>query len=955
MKKVLILFINLLILNTLIAQTILDELREKDLRNQEEVSNFLRQTGLNKKGTTVEGETWELVKIIDGKPLYYITNNANAAATLSTDEVYSGGNAGLSLSGSTVFIGEWDGGGVLTTHQELTGRVISGDSPGSTNYHSTHVAGTLIASGVEAAAKGMAYAAELHAYEWNSDDSEMASEAANDLLVSNHSYGSISGWATGSWSGTNGPHWWGAAGDVEDYKFGRYDSGAQTWDDIAYNYPDYLIFKSAGNDRNDYAPSTGTTYYRFDASWNWITDTYGTGDPNDDGYDNGGYDTIPNKGNAKNIMTVGSVGDIPAGYSQPSDVVMESYSGWGPADDGRIKPDVVANGSSLYSSFDDNNSAYNSISGTSMACPNAAGSAILLQEHYQNLNSGNSMKAATLKALIIHTADEAGIHQGPDYKFGWGLINTEKAANLITTDNSSTKIFEATTYDSRDTYNLTITSAGTEPLKATICWTDPEGTPPSSYVDQTDKMLVNDLDLRITKDTDTYYPWTLDPSNPDAAAVQNSDNITDNVEQVFIDSPESGSYTISVTNKGLAGNSQDFSLILSGGTLGAPDITYNLTNVDVTMEPNQTYSENLIIGNNGDGWLNYEASIAFSTRTELAFNEINEPKTKNHNLQERTLAINPKPQDSSTAKPSSTNRTETRINYCSDNHESSLGWTDGGTMEIAARFTSDELSPYYNTHSITKVDLRVGSTYNTINLKIWKGGSNSDPGTEIFSSDITTQLTAGSWNTIALATPLSLESGNEYWVGYSAAHDSGEYPCAYDDIAEVADKGAKIYNGGAWNNLSDYGYDHNFMIKMVVEGNWLTFNGNSSISGQIAVGGEDDTLSLDFDTSDLALGDYTASINIITNDPEEPSVQIPVSLTVDEVLTSPTNIEITTSGNDVILTWDPVSGATNYKIYHSTESDSGFVFLEDAGNSTTYTHTDGALSERKGFYRVTAE
>ncbi|MFX9740601.1 hypothetical protein ABTP03_19585, partial [Acinetobacter baumannii] len=61
--------------------------------------------------------------------------------------------------------------------------------------HATHVTGTLIASGVNPIAKGMAYGIpNIIAYEYQNDFSEMTAEAANGLLLSNHSYGLICGW-----------------------------------------------------------------------------------------------------------------------------------------------------------------------------------------------------------------------------------------------------------------------------------------------------------------------------------------------------------------------------------------------------------------------------------------------------------------------------------------------------------------------------------------------------------------------------------------------------------------------------------------------------------------------------------------------------------------------------------------------------------------------------------------
>ena len=82
-----------------------------------------------------------------------------------------------------------------TTHQEFGGRVTTHDGAGLSS-HATHVAGTMVASGVDASAIGMSNAATLRSYDWNSDTSEMAAAQLlpQPVSVSNHSYGQISGW-----------------------------------------------------------------------------------------------------------------------------------------------------------------------------------------------------------------------------------------------------------------------------------------------------------------------------------------------------------------------------------------------------------------------------------------------------------------------------------------------------------------------------------------------------------------------------------------------------------------------------------------------------------------------------------------------------------------------------------------------------------------------------------------
>ena len=157
---------------------------------------------------------------------------------------------------------------------------------------------------------------------------------------------------------------------------------------------------------------------------------------------NDSYDIITTYGTSKNILTVGAVYPIAYGYKKPWDVTMSTFSGWGPTDDGRIKPDVVADGINLLSSISTADNAYDYYSGTSMASPSAAGSLLLLQEYYSQLHSGAFMRAATLKGLTIHTADEAGSFPGPDYQNGWGLINIKKASDVIKANNTTHLIQE---------------------------------------------------------------------------------------------------------------------------------------------------------------------------------------------------------------------------------------------------------------------------------------------------------------------------------------------------------------------------------------------------------------------------------------------------------------------------------------------------------------------------------
>ncbi|MBP6871079.1 MAG: S8 family serine peptidase [Bacteroidales bacterium] len=518
---------------------------------------------------TSNGGVVELMSIgRDGIPKYYTTFNQNAARTSGTNNLWPDSASGLDLDGAGFVIGEWDGGRVKQLHQEFVGtsgtRVTLGDGLIDLSDHSTHVAGTLIAEGQVVAAHGMAPAALLHSYDWNDDLGEMASEYDDNFLVlSNHSYGYITGWYVDN----ENVWWW--YGDVtisgtEDYKFGFYDDYSHDWDSLAILCPYYLIVVAAGNDRDD--EHTGDHWVFYNGDW---VPSNAERDP-DGGSD--GYDCIGNLGVSKNVLTVGAVGDIVSGYSVPSDVVMTNFSSWGPTDDGRIKPDIVANGTSLYSSISTTNSSYAPMSGTSMAAPTTTGTIALLQELYHSIHS-SYMRSSLAKALIINSAYESGTTTGPDYKFGWGLLNSAGAAGTIIQDTSDEYIMQVNYLFNTEIETYVYYSTGDTSVNVTLCWTDPPGTSPNPSLNPVTLMLVNDLDLRIIRTSgSTYYPWMLNPASP-ASPASTGDNFRDNVEKVTIATPGPGEYTVRISHKGTT-SGQYYALVISGLTSIRPTNTW---------------------------------------------------------------------------------------------------------------------------------------------------------------------------------------------------------------------------------------------------------------------------------------------------------------------------------------------------------------------------------------------
>jgi subtilisin family serine protease len=268
---------------------------------------------------------------------------------------------------------------------------------------------------------------------------------------------------------------------------------------------------------------------------------------------------------------------------------MSSFSNYGPTDDGRIKPDISSKGVGVLSTSNASDTAYGNSQGTSMSAPAITGLLLLLQQHYNVVNS-QYMLAATAKGLLLHTADEAGLFPGPDYGFGWGLANGEKAAQTITNNGIDSYISEVKLDDSQ-TNTLNIEATGSEPLMVSISWTDAAdiSTIDETIVDNRVPDLINDLDLKLSKDGTDYYPWKLDYNFPSSPATRNSTNDVDNFEKVEIDAPTAGEiYSVTISHKGtLQGGSQNYSFIVTGGTLQNLSVDDNSLS-EFFMWPNPT-------------------------------------------------------------------------------------------------------------------------------------------------------------------------------------------------------------------------------------------------------------------------------------------------------------------------------------------------------------------------------
>ena len=499
------------------------------------------------------------------QPVFFTTHNQRASTLTRTSNLHSGNKIGLDLDGNNLVIGVWDASLVYENHQEHKARIVRKETGGAAN-HATHVAGTLIASGLTPEAHGMAPKARLHSYNWNFHLSEIIVEAERGMLISNHSYGRIAGWHKFNLTADSSRWQWFGSPSIstsEDYTFGYYDQEAANFDRIVYANPFYLPVISAGNERDDYGPTEGI-YLALDLENRWREYDISLYPISPDGA-NDGFDTITSMALAKNVLTVGSI------FSDSLDqsLNISAFSSAGPTDDGRIKPDIVGVGEDLFSTIASGIADYATYSGTSMATPNVAGSLLLLQQLSRQLFN-TYLKASTLKGLVIHTARDLGL-EGPDYEYGWGLLDTEKAALLLKDSFRVPSLVQEHELQQDSVFTLELANLEHNDIRLTLAWTDPPFTPldatDPAILDNPTPALVHNLDIRLVnkRTNESYLPYTLSPKNPHQPATKNVNSV-DNVEQILVENAPPGLYKITVkAPNGLSySDKQPFSLIVSG-------------------------------------------------------------------------------------------------------------------------------------------------------------------------------------------------------------------------------------------------------------------------------------------------------------------------------------------------------------------------------------------------------
>ncbi len=348
-----------------------------------------------------------------------------------------------------------------------------------------------------------------------------------------------------------------------------YSSTSRSTDLNLNNFPNHLHIHSAGNSQTSCA---------------------------------GGWYTITGSGkSAKNNILVAALTSTDG---------MTSFSSFGPVQDGRVKPDISSMGNNVFSTTIPGNS-YTYMSGTSMATPGVAGSVSLLVQRYRQLNNNNSPISALIKNAVLNTAQDLG-NVGPDYKFGYGRIDVLEGVRVLE-DNR----YAINTIAHGATRDITINvPAGTAKVNVMLVWNDPAGTANAATP------LVNNLDLTVLNGSTSYLPWILDKNNPGNPATTGVD-IVSNVEQVTINNPAAGTYTIRVSGTSVAtAGTQEYTLTWTidqpqveiiypnGGENFTPGTTELITWNNKGLTGTHTLEYSL---NNGVTWNPIASSVAAST------------------------------------------------------------------------------------------------------------------------------------------------------------------------------------------------------------------------------------------------------------------------------------------------------------------------------------------------------
>lgn len=404
-------------------------------------------------------------------------------------------------------------------HKDFQGRIdaiyaLGRSTADDVHGHGTHVSGSVLGSGNRSNGQITGIAPQAHLVMQSVLDSGGGlGGLPNDLNTLFQQ-----GRDAGAYIHTNS---WGAA------VYGQYTADSQDVDEYVWNNDDMIILFSAGN--------------------------------SGDGYSGTQYNSIGAPGTAKNCITVGATENNRPSKGTAGDNPEEIayFSSRGDCDDGRTKPDIVAPGTWILSTkssvapvgnyWEDYDTYYAYMGGTSMSTPLTAGAVAVAREYMMD-EWNHTPSAAMMKAAIINGGEDMGFGF-PSRDQGWGRISLEESL----TNKEYEYVDQDYSLATNETKNFTYAVESTNtPLKVTLVWSDYPGSTSAS------KALVNDLDVKIISPSGTVY-YGNDFSQP----YDTEYDRVNNVENIFIDNPEMGNYTVEVKGYNVPEGPQSFVLFSS--------------------------------------------------------------------------------------------------------------------------------------------------------------------------------------------------------------------------------------------------------------------------------------------------------------------------------------------------------------------------------------------------------
>lgn len=281
----------------------------------------------------------------------------------------------------------------------------------------------------------------------------------------------------------------------------------------------------------------------------------------------------------------------------------------GPVKDGRLKPEITAVGVDVNSTT--RVEEYLVAGGTSMASPAVAGGIALLSERYRQVRGPVNPRAEVLKVLMLNGATDIG-NPGPDYRFGFGFMNMQRSLNML---DAGRYLMDNVGNGGTKELNIAV-PAGMAKLKVMLTWHDAPGNPVSAV------QLVNDLDLEVVGTAGGHKPLVLDatPANILKDATEQEDHLN-NTEQVVINTPAAGNYTIRVKGYKIPSGIQEYALaydmVPAGISIAYPDSGAQVKAADRLIiywnadEKNNRFA--LEFTTDGSNWKNIADNIAADT------------------------------------------------------------------------------------------------------------------------------------------------------------------------------------------------------------------------------------------------------------------------------------------------------------------------------------------------------